>query len=570
MGGILPAMPESATLSPVLRQNLSSFEQSVLTLAARGGADLVFAELNWRASGGVSSVAAAEQVIAQTREKAARVIEGARRPTPRAGRERRMATCSKHGEYTDRGRGCPVCTTAPEGGGARPRPAGDPSTNGREVPTPAYAPPTKRTRRKPAGEPPKRRPRDTTPRATVAELREHEAAGREGWPHTNGVVRKQVVTDDEEPGKAKRARAGMPANGSILPPEPGEGEGEGRVPSEQDRTMVEGDAGAPPMTRPASPESSSTEAEARPAGTDAASDSDAPSVRHQTARSSPSPRGHRGPRGRSRDDLIELLRRLMLHLGREPSWGDFRKPARPEWCPSSESFRKGLDGGLPEWIAAARDGWSESERVPAGRRDDAGRPLRTKVCEVCEEEFETSIDHAKVCGKAECAKELGRRRSQASRDTRGAQDAGEEQRAGSVDAVGGAAAGDDAGASSGAPAGEARSAEELTTQEEPAPQAGGVLPAPPAEPPPAVSAPRAPTPAEERLLADVRRRMRESQRETARIGREMAQLAVEMADELPDELLRARYLAVLLKRIEAGDTSSDLLDRFERLAGFAE
>lgn len=49
-----------------------------------------------------------------------------------------------------------------------------------------------------------------------------------------------------------------------------------------------------------------------------------------------------------------------------------------------------------------------------------------------------------------------------------------------------------------------------------------------------------------------------------------AERLAEAADmAVPETLLRARYIAALLGRIEAGDTSPDLLDRFERLA-FAE
>jgi hypothetical protein len=46
-----------------------------------------------------------------------------------------------------------------------------------------------------------------------------------------------------------------------------------------------------------------------------------------------------------------------------------------------------------------------------------------------------------------------------------------------------------------------------------------------------------------------------------------AEKIAEMADAaVPETLLRARYIAALLHRIEAGDTSPELLDRFERLA----
>lgn len=56
--------------------------------------------------------------------------------------------------------------------------------------------------------------------------------------------------------------------------------------------------------------------------------------------------------------------------------------------------------------------------------------------------------------------------------------------------------------------------------------------------------------------------------DAARRLREVELLAAELDDELPPTLLRARYLAALLKRIEAGNTDAALLDRFERLAGF--
>jgi hypothetical protein len=56
-------------------------------------------------------------------------------------------------------------------------------------------------------------------------------------------------------------------------------------------------------------------------------------------------------------------------------------------------------------------------------------------------------------------------------------------------------------------------------------------------------------------------------------GRRLSEEALEQLDALLDDadgitLLRARYLAALLARIEAGDTSCEMLDRFERVAGF--
>jgi hypothetical protein len=86
--------------------------------------------------------------------------------------------------------------------------------------------------------------------------------------------------------------------------------------------------------------------------------------------------------------------------------------------------------------------------------------------------------------------------------------------------------------------------------------------------------PRAAAPSrEDALLRRVRREREESDRRLADIAaellREGEELAASLDGALPETLLRARYLAALLKQIEQGDTSPELLDRFERLAGFA-
>lgn len=82
-----------------------------------------------------------------------------------------------------------------------------------------------------------------------------------------------------------------------------------------------------------------------------------------------------------------------------------------------------------------------------------------------------------------------------------------------------------------------------------------------------------PAPIDEAAARRVLARCEESRRAHARLAQEAVALAEEMIaavdGELPDALLRARYLTVLLERIEAGDTSSELLDRFERLTGIA-
>lgn len=66
-------------------------------------------------------------------------------------------------------------------------------------------------------------------------------------------------------------------------------------------------------------------------------------------------------------------------------------------------------------------------------------------------------------------------------------------------------------------------------------------------------------------------RCAESRRSHAALAQEVAALAAEMVEaaegELPEGLLRARYLAALLRRIEEGDTTAGMLDRFERVAG---
>lgn len=78
------------------------------------------------------------------------------------------------------------------------------------------------------------------------------------------------------------------------------------------------------------------------------------------------------------------------------------------------------------------------------------------------------------------------------------------------------------------------------------------------------------------VVVDVRaargllRSCEEARRAHERLAREVADLAVDMCEQVPSVLLRERYLAALLKRIDEGDTDPGLLDRFERLAGFDE
>jgi hypothetical protein len=68
------------------------------------------------------------------------------------------------------------------------------------------------------------------------------------------------------------------------------------------------------------------------------------------------------------------------------------------------------------------------------------------------------------------------------------------------------------------------------------------------------------------LLADIAASRAHAAELATRIYAEAEALA-QMADAaVPETLLRARYIAALLHRIEEGDTSAELLDRFERLA----
>lgn len=122
----MPRVPELVELPDVLRRRLSPFEQNVLRLGAQGGAPLVA-----RVVDGISSEREAEERIAGVRQKAQHILAN------EAGRERANGNgngngsapasgepvCPRHGDYVDRGRGCPACHTE-QGGGERRRPNG--------------------------------------------------------------------------------------------------------------------------------------------------------------------------------------------------------------------------------------------------------------------------------------------------------------------------------------------------------------------------------------------------------------------------------------------------------------
>lgn len=239
-------MPESA--SALLRRRLSPVEMNVLLLASRGGPQNVLVELGGQL--GLKSREDAADKIAAVKAKAELIMATGGVEDTSTGRE---VKCDCGAMYVpragDKGK-CPACRMlvgGTEGGGARPKPAAD-KPAAIKVPVPEM-PPAKRRRSKPKADPPKRRPRDATHsngngahspeeaarRLSVAELREVEQRGRDeqaahrrdqetrlgdgldGWPHTAGVIRRQVVVDDDElPGAVKRRREGAPARGSIL------------------------------------------------------------------------------------------------------------------------------------------------------------------------------------------------------------------------------------------------------------------------------------------------------------------------------------------------------------------
>lgn len=524
-------MPESATLPQVLRDGLSAFEQSVLTMAASANGDA--SRTLVRNLDGVKNEEQAERLIVQTREKAGRLLSAARATRGGSG----MAKCSKHGEYTERGRGCPVCNVS-EGGGARPRPAAE-TGKSNSIEPPEFAPQSAvRPRRRARTE-----QREESERQRIErEEREERELPRNGWPHTGGVVRKQVVVNDEDPGAAKRAHEGLRAPGSILPPEPDERplddalrdaagleEHEDFVSSEEDRTRNAGDAGAPPKMRPASPAESSTPAGDPPAETDTASDSDALSDRHQTAGTPRTRSDGRAQMGERRRQFFEFVRE--------------HGPVR------QRDVRAALGMSSPDTVHQV------GKLASIGAIERGPLVQQSPLLRVLVADLDTMEKVEPVAWPGED----------------GPTDAGEEQRTDAADAVGGTRAAEDEGAPPSAPPSAEGEPPDLTADEESARTTGGDGETSAASVPPRTApAPRALSPEEERTLRDVRQRIEQSRRATARIADDVVALASEMADELPPDLLRARYLAVLLKRIEAGDTSPDLLDRFERLAGFEE
>jgi hypothetical protein len=74
-----------------------------------------------------------------------------------------------------------------------------------------------------------------------------------------------------------------------------------------------------------------------------------------------------------------------------------------------------------------------------------------------------------------------------------------------------------------------------------------------------------------RVLRDVRAQIEASDVMRRALAQDILELGEEMARAadaaVPETLLRARYIAALLTRIEEGNTDPALLDRFERLAG---
>lgn len=77
-------------------------------------------------------------------------VESARRKiAEHVARHGVVAHCSKHGEYTERGRGCPACSNKPEGGGERPKPMSD---KPRREEWPTWAPPSARRPKRKRGE----------------------------------------------------------------------------------------------------------------------------------------------------------------------------------------------------------------------------------------------------------------------------------------------------------------------------------------------------------------------------------------------------------------------------------
>jgi hypothetical protein len=240
----------------------------------------------------------------------------------------------------------------------------------------------------------------------------------------------------------------------------------------------------------------------------------------------------------TREKMIEAGRAAMLRLGRELKWSDLQGVKRTGELPSGEAVRAAF-GGVPAFVAACFAGWVLPEGVQIVRRDRE-EPHGRAECPHCHEEFVRAAPNAKVCAKPECRREQRAAKSKRYHET--AREALAEKREREEEAA------VDGKPDAGLPAPERDTARE--------------------EPPPALTA------TQERQLADIRRRVEDGRREHVRIAAELydavADAAQQLDGALPETLLRARYLAALLKRIEQGDTSPELLDRFERLAGMVE
>lgn len=472
-------MPESP-LPSVLRTNLSSFEQAVLTHAARDGVAGVVKEVD-----GAGTVQDATALIERTRAKAARLLADAH--------AERSQTCPQHGPYTDRGRGCPACTVR-EGGGERPKPGGEPKSNG-HVPemAPASARRPRRARREAQRASTARPKAPPAPRkVTVEELQQME---RQEWPHTEGCARRQVPPpgnelEPREVARMKREHEGMHPRDSILPPEGGEARASD--PGEGGATQQAGagdasppvTADTPPVPPPAPELSSSTEVAAEPSGeTNGAGGDDVSTDTSISAQSSADVDAER--RRTMPQRAPGELRSLVLDIIREH--GPIRQA----------EVRAMVGIGSPQMAGLVRQ--LEAQLVIGDLVE------RSPLLSLADEPADVEPPAA--------------------------------------------------------PAPEEPVAEE------------------PAEPEPAAAAPAVETPPEpsalspeqERMLTDIRRRVADSFEESQTLARRLVREASEMAETydvaLPDEWLRARYVAALLKRIEQGDYSPDLLDRFERLSG---
>jgi hypothetical protein len=386
--------------------------------------------------------------------------------------------------------------------------------------------------------------------APVTRTNGHAGGPRSEWPRTTGTVRRREVldqdADERERARAKREREGvMPARGSILPPEPGEerpldvvlgeyteaDEPPGHeLPSAPAGNMEAGSAAPAPPTVAAEP--------ARVA--DSTTRTEGPAVDAMTAaHQRPAPDGRARPGARQ----AKVLDHIREH-------GPVRQA----------DVRAELGIPSPDMVGIVQ------------RLVDAGEVIRGDLVSrspmlfvpVTADVIDERGEDAGAGGVSDGAVGDGGDAAGAVETPAAAADGDGGQRDGAgVEGDEAPAAETPAGAAALAPVDDGAEFGTLTRE-----QVREALPH--AEPERPVRSTTSEAEAR-RVLRDVRTQIEASDVMRRALAQDILELGEEMARAadaaVPETLLRARYIAALLTRIEEGNTDPALLDRFERLAG---